>query len=1144
AVIKQRTQPSELPGLAAMMPESAFIQLVNWPRAEVPGDLTVIAGDIEPDAWWAKLLVLISDRFYDGDHDLVVNTASMYGGVRRSGAALASFHRSPTTNHFAYFRNPDSAAQMVRALTRPAGDTAGIEPLVRPTIPIARTVASRAFKPQPVVFVLPGIMGSELQVGDDLVWAEVGDLIFGGMRKIRIEAKDVTPRGIMGRYYGELVAYLLASHNVVPFPYDWRIAVETEADRLAKDIRSFHEAAKGQGQPVRILAHSMGGLLARTLIARHPDLWRDICANPGARLVMLGTPNGGSHAITELLVGQSAILRNLALIDIAHSKEEMLGILPRVPGMLAMLPRSDGEDYFSARTWSAYHAQAGRGWVLPLARDLARAAELRRLLDSAPIDPQRTCYVAGSADATADGMYYDSKADAIRFMATTRGDGRVTWDSGIPPGVPTWYMGAAHGDLAACEEAFEGLRELLDKGTTALLPRTPPVTRAAVEHFPLPSTGDELYPDQEVLTATALGARPRRQRPAKPIEPKVRVRVLHGDLAFARYPVAVGHYAGDTIISAEKALDLALDGRLSRRHQVGLYPGAVETCAVFANPRLRTSRDATPKGAIVVGLGRVGELSAASLNRSFARALLEYALHWKELVPETAGEADRPQGKVLGISSLLIGTGAGGVGVAEVVLAMLQAVLQTNRTLADTGQPVRIGVVELIELWEDRAIQAVEALERYGQTSQLRDTIAFEGEGAVVSAKGGLRRVTFEEPGGWWERLQILGGPREGECGEPGLRFVTMTRRARNEIRTLSTQRALVDRFIEQSIGTTQDNRTVARTLFDLLLPNELKEQALDQDHLVLLVDAESARYPWELLEDRWSPNGRPFAVEHGLLRQLATHTFRESVQAAVENNALVVGDPLSAFPELKGAQQEAEAVCRKLRTDGRFDVTRHIRPTVDQVIHALCAKPYRVLHLAGHGVYRYRPESDLVCRACGGQLPPQMQPTPTSEPVTGMVIGDGVFLTPGEVHQMRRIPELVFINCCHLGQVEADAGGDFHHIAANLATEFINNGVRAVIAAGWAVDDAAADTFAISFYDALLSGRMLGDAVQSARRETFERHARTNTWGAYQCYGDPDYRLITKIVLQEDPKSETFYSPNAAVAALDNLRARLSVMA
>jgi hypothetical protein len=57
-------------------------------------------------------------------------------------------------------------------------------------------------------------------------------------------------------------------------------------------------------------------------------------------------------------------------------------------------------------------------------------------------------------------------------------------------------------------------------------------------------------------------------------------------------------------------------------------------------------------------------------------------------------------------------------------------------------------------------------------------------------------------------------------------------------------------------------------------------------------------------------------------------------------------------------------------------------------------------------------------------------------------------------------------------------------------------------------VNDKAAETFATTFYSALLNGATFGDAVTTARQETWENHPDTNTWGAYQCYGDPDFRL------------------------------------
>ena len=50
AVVKERTDPKTLPGIEAMMPESTFIRLMNWPSARGAGELYVIAGDIDPNS--------------------------------------------------------------------------------------------------------------------------------------------------------------------------------------------------------------------------------------------------------------------------------------------------------------------------------------------------------------------------------------------------------------------------------------------------------------------------------------------------------------------------------------------------------------------------------------------------------------------------------------------------------------------------------------------------------------------------------------------------------------------------------------------------------------------------------------------------------------------------------------------------------------------------------------------------------------------------------------------------------------------------------------------------------------------------------------------------------------------------------------
>ena len=84
AVVKQRTDPRTLPGLEAMMPGSALTYLLNLPDLKTASDLTVISGDSEGEGLWGQIKLFAVDWFYGAEHDLVVNTGSMYGGLRRT----------------------------------------------------------------------------------------------------------------------------------------------------------------------------------------------------------------------------------------------------------------------------------------------------------------------------------------------------------------------------------------------------------------------------------------------------------------------------------------------------------------------------------------------------------------------------------------------------------------------------------------------------------------------------------------------------------------------------------------------------------------------------------------------------------------------------------------------------------------------------------------------------------------------------------------------------------------------------------------------------------------------------------------------------------------------------------------------------
>ena len=110
----------------------------------------------------------------------------------------------------------------------------------------------------------------------------------------------------------------------------------------------------------------------------------------------------------------------------------------------------------------------------------------------------------------------------------------------------------------------------------------------------------------------------------------------------------------------------------------------------------------------------------------------------------------------------------------------------------------------------------------------------------------------------------------------------------------------------------------------------------------------------------------------------------------------------------------------------------------------------------------------------------------------------------------------------------------DRYKLAANLGTQLIQMGVKAAVITGWAVDDGAAKLFSQTLYEKMLGGYYFGEAVQRARKKCYQDYKHTNTWGAYQCYGNPWYKLVKKS--PESLESEEYISDQQVVVDLHNI--------
>jgi tetratricopeptide (TPR) repeat protein len=641
--------------------------------------------------------------------------------------------------------------------------------------------------------------------------------------------------------------------------------------------------------------------------------------------------------------------------------------------------------------------------------------------------------------------------------------------------------------------------------------------------------------------------------------------VTHGDLRYATYPVMVGHYLGDTIAAAESYLDSRLDHALSQRYQLGIYPGALWTTAIVQRPTSELDkRLGIPRGAIVIGLGRMGELGTGALANAVREGALQYALQTYHSAPLTSKEDETLE---IGLSTLLLGANsASEITVEDSVTVLMREVAQANSELERVHIPVRIKQLEIIELFIDAATQAAYAARKLAPAvaQSLNVRIVAQPE-LVVGRNGRTRRSLMPAPGQWrrWSvtvesvphtttRLPAL--PKAmaerfkaslsdvSQLEEPtwravldcafadstdreqphlALRYVAIADRARTEVIVQQRQPGLIDRFVQLSVRDTQFRLGTARTLCELLLPNQIKDSIGQTTRLVLEVDAETANYPWELMVDK----GEPLCVKLGFVRQLRTGHYRMQIRAATSKWAYVVGDPVTSanIPSLPGARAEGRLVADLLANKNYSVEYNPERPNALDVFNRLFAQPYRILHLAGHGYYEASTMADRPARS-------------------GMVLEGGLYLTAVEIAQMRQVPDLVFLNCCHLAKMGPEAKETnpvaYNKLAASLSRELIEMGVRAVVAAGWAVDDGAANEFAKTFYTAMLDGATFGNALKDAREKNWNQFQDcNNTWGAYQAYGDPDFRLNTDETVGDTSDDQPYTSVEEVLYDLGSIR-------
>ncbi len=1050
------------------------------------------------------------------------------------------------------------------------------------------------------IVVLHGIMGGEMMVfpanqNSQFIWMNLPRLAIGAAGWLRMTPElrsqfDVRATGILKKYYAEQILGLAAvGWNVQAFWYDWRQDLATIADTLRQQIDGWF----GSDAAVNLVAHSMGGLVSRTYILRHPDRW-----NKGGRLIMLGTPNHGSFAIPQVITGAYDTVRKLALVDLSHSRRDLCAILNSFPGSMQMLP---SPLQMPAMT-RMYQAAQWSSWGVPQKiLDVARTSHERL---AKVTDGDRMSYVAGFNQVTkVDVKDWNRLDHADAYLDSMEGDGTVPHSLGFlrdgTTRIPTYFAECSHGALPNRAEVVAAADQILRSGKCNLptaIPKARGVesavaaaavkrTREEAEEEALrelsrrvrarsravggvreaPLSSDEMAASQMLLrsflddgsTASAVvptpaaapgaplvqPARPRVQAPPVSIE----IRVVRGgiqDLPATRDAdaIAVGHYIGVAPQNAELAIDRAISAALPRKKTGSGSDGGLlitDLCqrgvivgSLSQNFLLPDPRD-PHRLVVIAGMGRPGTFREAEL------AVLTRELAW------TLGRSGRKN-----LCSVLIGAGVGNLETQDALRAWLRGVRRALYDAQASSQPrlERITFVEYSEANFVRLHHAMEnALEPFARDPEAPLQIAYTGpdtaavrsaekaaetdaaRSGVAELRKSFHALTGSRPDPEPMRLTIQ---LQGDAFE----FAALTEEASIPQRETRVDPVLVDEANNQlptaeSFAKQLDHGNL---LGRLLLPRDMRDLILHQSvPIVLALDATTARIHWEMVAVEAASSATEFTPERflGTLFGL-TRQLRTSFAQLPEPPMLTA----RALRVLVVADPAEDAPLPGAQEEGEAvagifeEFARESGREVEVVRLFGPGQATRVAVLDQLINYRF----DMMHFA-GHCFFDEKNP-----PRSGWVFTGGHVLSAFELSRIDRVPQFVFSNACESGITPDRAEKRNALLAASFAEGFFARGVANFVCTAWPVDDASALEFARRFYRGILGLRGPGtvaEALHEAMREARREIARLGpggmqTWGAYQHYGDPNLRFIPKDVQTTAPAAPARKSPARARSA------------
>ncbi len=323
------------------------------------------------------------------------------------------------------------------------------------------------------VVLVPGIMGSSLSLDGDEVWPpSVWDVVTGyddivKLMDDRVVVDDIIDKVFIKPVYHALLGDIAAcgysvndvERRFVPFPYDWRKSNEITAVGLAACL----DAASAGGLPddITILAHSMGGLVARRVVEGGDYVgraWFDRIM----RVITFGTPHFGAPQAVARLTG----------------KEKVLGVSGHDIVLLASDPRYSALYELAGPHGPAFTVDVPLRGQLPKVIDrFDKRVAIPLDLNSANIDAANAFWSKLDLERRPAGVEYyffggaahttvtSCQTDGTTVDTITResaGDGTVPVSSSIVPEFPHGYSRKEHMRVFEDRDVREALYRFLD----------------------------------------------------------------------------------------------------------------------------------------------------------------------------------------------------------------------------------------------------------------------------------------------------------------------------------------------------------------------------------------------------------------------------------------------------------------------------------------------------------------------------------------------------------------------------------------------------------------------------------------------------------------------------------------------------------